>query len=500
MRGGHVLSTVVGGVLAGVLVRSFIPLGLSTAGFLVLLALAVVLVARNARGILMGCALAAFALGIVRMQAAVYTGDPGLTARADEQVTILGRVFEAPDVRTDSTRVYVQADTLITKYEKVRVRAGVIVVAPAHAAARYGDEVLAYGTLRLPEAFDTTLGRQFAYPQYLAAHGVGYELTGAELEVQDAPWRGNYLKAAALSVRAAFLRGVRAVLPEPEAGLASGITVGDKRALGDDLAADFRTASLSHIVVFSGYHVGVVGNAMRYLLQWAPRYAQYGVVSFAVLFFVLMSGASASAVRAGAMALIAVYARASSRTFFASRALGVVALCMVLYDPFLLAFDPSFQLSSLATLGLIIFTPRIKPWIARVPERFGAREILATTLGAQLAVLPLLLYQNGSLPLFSIPANLLALAPMPFVMFFAFVAGAAGMLMGTWGVVAAAPGYALLWYVISVAQFFAGLPYAALLVPAFSGWWLLAGYAVLFGGAAYFDADDPHATLSLWRS
>ncbi|MFA7310071.1 MAG: ComEC/Rec2 family competence protein, partial [Candidatus Paceibacterota bacterium] len=215
------------------------------------------------------------------------------------------------------------------------------------------------------------------------------------------------------------------------------------------------------------------------LLSFASRFAQFGGSTVIVVFFVLMSGGAASAIRAGAMAVLAMYARLSGRLFIAVRALAVVAAVMVAWNPYILAFDPSFQLSALATLGLVLLTPHIAVRLGFMSERFGIREIIASTISTQIAVLPLLLYQNGNLSIVSLPANLLALIPVPFAMFASFIAAAGGMLFGSYAVVLALPAYVLLSYIIRVAQFFASFPYASVSVPAFSPWFMFAAYGVL---------------------
>jgi competence protein ComEC len=182
------------------------------------------------------------------------------------------------------------------------------------------------------------------------------------------------------------------------------------------------------------------------------------------------------------MALIAVFARATHRVYLGERALAATAFVMVMWNPWTLAFDPSFQLSALATLGLILFTPLFAAWFSRVPERFGLREILASTCATQLMVLPLLLYQNGNLSLVALPANLLALAPVPLAMLFSFIAAIGGMLFGTYAALVALPAYALLWYIVTIAQLLANLPFAAVSLGAFSAWWMFAAYALMFGG------------------
>jgi competence protein ComEC len=487
MRSGVILWTLVCGVLLGVALRSIFFVGVSFIAYSGMLGIVSLFFYKTRGALLVALACFAIAFGVARAHASIVTGDVDLTSHADEQVTILGRVFDEPDVRDSSTRFYVDADTLITKYAKERVHGGILVIAPPHTSVVYGDPVLAYGTLRLPKDFDTSEGRQFNYPEYLAARGIQYQLTGAQIEVSGSN-TGDPLKKFAFTVKQYYLRGEQAALSEPQSGLAGGITVGDKRSLGSELSADFQKVSLIHMVVLSGYNITVVINGISSMLAFAPQITRFGAAGAVVLLFILMTGSAASAVRAGLMALIAAYARMSGRTFLAGRALGVVAVGMVLYQPLVLVYDPSFQLSVLATIGLIVFTPLISPCLRHVPTILGLREIVASTLGTQLAVLPLLLYQNGNLSLVALPANLLALAPVPYAMFFSFIAALAGLLFGSYAVPLAVPAYILLSYIIAVARFFAALPYASVSLPAFSPWWLFLIYGLMFGGVVLFEA------------
>jgi competence protein ComEC len=481
--GSRILWAVVGGFLVGVFVRSFVPIGFAFAGFAALLAVTALLLSRTTRGTLViAVALLAFAAGIARMDAASLSGDPVLTQKLDSKVTLEGMVSAEPDVRETGTRISVAVSALVEKDgTRIPVNAGVLILAPPHTEIAYGDRVRVSGTLQLPQAFDTGEGRQFDYPEYLAASGIAYELDFAQID-RTGENDGNILQAAAINAKELYLRGENAVLADPEAALAGGITVGDKRSIGPELTGVFERDSLIHMVVLSGYNITVVINAVRWLLQLLPRSVQYGGAASAVVFFILMSGGASSAVRAGAMALIAVFARATGRVYLADRILGVVAFCMVLYNPFTLAFDPSFQLSALATIGLIAFTPMFDAHLRWLPEGFGLREIAASTLGTQLAVLPFLLYQNGQMPLYALPANLFALAPVPLAMLLSFIAAAGGMIFGSLATPLAFPAYALLWYIIAVAKFFAALPFSGVSIGAFGAWLMFAAYAAMFGG------------------
>lgn len=497
---GRIFWASVAGFLLGVAACSLLPLGYAMAGALLLLgtciaALSVLEPTQRSFALPVAALCAAAACGMVRMQVAALPADLVLAAHVGQKVMLEGRVVAEPDGRQDSTRVSLQAQKLLREAGATAARGGVLAVAPAHADVSYGDRVQVSGTLRAPAAFDSGQGRQFDYPSYLAAQGIQYELSGARIE-RIGKNAGNPLKAAAIALKETFERGLRVALPEPAAGFAGGITVGDKRSIGPDLSADFQRAGLIHMVVLSGYNITVVINAAAWLLERAPilqnmRAAPLGASGAIVALFVLMSGGASSAMRAGSMALIAVFAHLSRRTFLASRALGAAAVLIVAWNPWVLLSDPGFQLSALATTGLIAFTPLIAARLLWLPERWGLREIAASTIGTQLAVLPLLLYQNGALSLYALPANMLTLPLVPYAMFASLVAGIGGLLWQPIAVILGLPAYLLLSYILAVAQAIAHAPLSTLAIPAFGAWWLVPMYTTLFAGVWVLHKKRP---------
>lgn len=474
---------IVFGFLIGVFARSFVAFGWWTVLFFVLCAAMMVLVAFLARmekgkGAVAAIALCAIAAGGARMHAAAFSGDVALDVWVGERIEIEGVVSDEPDGRENNVRlpvrVTVAASTSVSSDVKV------LVVAPLHTQAKYGDIVRAKGELRLPEAFDAGAGREFNYPAFLAKDGVGYELSFAQVEVVGES-RRNPLKAAAIWIKQTYLDGLAQSLSEPEAGLAGGITAGDKRGLGSELSETFRTVGLIHIVVLSGYNIMVVIQFLERSLGWTKLWIRSTLAVVVAIFFALITGLASSSVRAASMAVIATAGKASGRTYLASRALGVVAVGMVIWNPFVLAFDPGFQLSIIATLGLIYISPLFAERLGWLTEKFGFREIAAATLGTQAAVLPLILFQSGSLSVYSLPANLLALIVVPWAMLLSFIAGVAGTFLGLVAPVVGFPAYILLWYITKVADFFAWLPFANLSIPAFSAVWLFVFYVLLAG-------------------
>lgn len=474
----QVFWAIVDGFLIGVFARSFFEYGWWTIVFFIAIAALIVLAAYVVRSekrfvIIAAVALFAIAGGSMRIHEAVFVGDPALDAWVGENVVIEGVVADEPDARENNIRIPLRVESVASTTVENDVK--VLVVAPLHTQVAYGDRVRAKGGLQLPESFDAGAGREFNYPAFLAKDGIGYELSFATVEKIGEESR-NPLKAVAIWIKQKYLEGLAMALAEPEAGLAGGITAGDKRGLGKDLSETFRIVGLIHIVVLSGYNIMVVIGFIERMFRRFHRYVQFSLGVFVAILFALMTGLASSSVRAASMAVIATVGKATGRTYLASRALAVVAVGMVLWNPFVLAFDPGFQLSILATLGLIYISPLFAERMHWVSERWGLREIAAATLGTQAAVLPLILYQSGSLSVYSLPANLLALVVVPYAMLLSFIAGLAGIFLGPVAPLIGFPAYILLWYITKVAEFFAWLPFSALSIPAFSATWLIVAY------------------------
>ena len=478
----RILWVAVLGFLAGVFLRSLAPMGLAFAGFVALLGVVALLLgvverAKLRAGMLVAVALFACAGGIARMNVAIVSGDPVLTEHLGSRVVLEGVVSNEPDAREASTRIPVRVELLVEETSTTTIHAGVLIIASAHAGISYGDRVRAEGTLRSPESFETGLGREFNYPAFLAKERIIYELAFAKIEPIGEGAR-NPLKAASIFLKQKYLDGIALALSEPHGGLAGGITAGDKRGLGEELSATFRTVSLTHIIVLSGYNIMIVVFGLGWLFSrfHVGRWVEFGLGVAIAAFFALMTGLAAASVRAAAMASIAMAGKVTGRLYLASRALAVVALGMVLWNPYVLVFDIGFQLSIIATWGLIALSPLVFERLPFVTERFALREIAAATIGTQIAVVPLLLYQSGAFSLYALPVNLLVLVVIPWAMLFSALAALAGLLLGPLAPAVAFPAYALLSYVLGVAQLFASLPFSSLAIPAFSAWWLVPIY------------------------
>ncbi|MBC8465127.1 MAG: ComEC/Rec2 family competence protein [Parcubacteria group bacterium] len=480
MHPSCILNAIMIGLIAGVGLRSFFLWGNEVVLLFIILSGAVALISyiygekgKREIGAALAIVIASAALGVWRYN----TLERCETRFAESEKEISARVYVAdePDVRESSTRLTLEIlDDVSVCPKQERILAYV----DKYPEYTYGDELLVSGEITFPERFEADeSGRIFDYPAFLKKSGIAYQMFRPDIEKID-EGKGNVIISALFKIKHTLLASMGRVLPEPEASFAGGLIVGAKESLGEKLLEKFRVTGVMHIVVLSGYNITIVAEAILAVFSsLSPALASlFG--SLGIILFALLTGAGATVVRASLMALLVIFARRVGRGYDITRALFVAAFVMILHNPFILVFDPSFQLSFLATLGLIILAPLIEPYLSRIPTHFGLREIAAATISTQIFVLPFILYLMGDLSLVAVPVNLLVLIAVPGAMLFGFVAALGGLIHPLLGTLLAVPAFGLLAYMLGVVDFFASFPFAAIHIPAFPFWLVVVVYVL----------------------
>lgn len=274
-------------------------------------------------------------------------------------------------------------------------------------ALSYGQQIEATGLLALPRPPGNP--GEFDYAAFLRNQGVQAVLMAQDLRRLDGRPRGNPLVRLSLGLRTRFERVLHGAMPPDQAALLAGLLFGSRSELPPDVAEDFRVAGIYHVLAVSGSNVAFVALPVLALLTrlLGRRIALLGTIA-TVLWFVLMTGASPSVVRAGAMAVLVLLGEALGREAGGLPALAAAGLLLLLWNPGNL-WDPGFQLSFAATAGILTLTPPLGERLRALPA--WVRGPLAVTLAAQVAVLPLSLLFWQGVSLVSLVANLVA-APL----------------------------------------------------------------------------------------
>ncbi len=337
----------------------------------------------------------------------------------------------------------------------------------------YGDVLKLHGTLKSTDGVGAG---------YYKKEGIGALLSFPKsLEVvarnQGSPVLAKLFSAGEY-VRSTFEK----VLPADSATLMTGLVIGKSSGFSKEFTEKLKVTGTTHLVALSGYNISIIITWLLAALGLVLRrkYAIWLCVA-AVVLFVLMTGAEASAVRAAIMATIMILAEFLERTYSVRSAIVFTAVVMVLYNPLVLAYDIGFQLSFAALIGIVYVKPALDQLFKLDPKKeslLSWRENLMTTTAAQLAVLPILLMNFGFITPIGIITNVLLLSFIPATMILGVAVIAASFLGSTFALIVAMPARALLGYELWVINAFSNI-HIGLEVAQTSFIFALAYYALL---------------------
>ena len=448
-------------------------------------------------------ALAGLGIGTVRALPAAPVPGSGVARAAPladgAERTFVGTVSDDPRPREDRLQLVVGGvATTIDGSSATRLADRLLVWVPRGVDLSNGDRIRFSAELTLPRDFDG-----FAYREYLERQGIGAIARPFAVEVIG---REGGVGPAVGALRGMLLEGLNRLVPEPEAALGAGILLGVRGSIDPDLNDAFARAGLTHVVAISGWNIAIVTAIVMGLLRPLERrpggrWTVTGIAVALVAGYVLLTGASPSVVRAALMAGCLLAAKLGGSRTHAASALGLAAMLMLLAAPSVL-WDVGFQLSLLATAGLVWFGAAVESRVRWLPPL--VREPIALTLAAQLTTLPIILVNFERLSLVAPIANVLVVPFVPLAMATSAAAALAGTLVGVIplapvaeavGWLGGAAAWACLRIIIALGSAVASVPNAAVDVrvpgAVAMAWLPLLGLAAwALGGAARAPATE----------
>lgn len=369
---------------------------------------------------------------------------------------------------------------------------------PLYPEYYFGETLNISGKLSKPFDFKSDGGRTFDYSGYLAKSGVYMEIKSTV--VSTTTRENTSLRSILFFVKRKFVDSLERVLGEPHSALASGLVVGEKNALGKDLLDDFRTVGLMHIIVLSGYNITIVSTAIKKIFDRFGRVPSIILGAISIIMFGMLVGGGATVVRSCIMAVIALVADLIRRDYGVSRALLFSGIIMIIHNPLILIHDPSFQLSFLATLGLILLASPIEKRLSFITEKFSIRGIISSTLATQIFVSPFILHMMGQMSIVGMFVNILVLPLVPLTMLVVALTGLAGMALHALSIPFGWISYILLSYEIFMVESFAKFPLASFSVPPFSMWIVAVCYMIITIFIIFFISENAYNARSKFAS
>ena len=198
------------------------------------------------------------------------------------------------------------------------------------------------------------------------------------------------------------------------------VLVGDKTSLEKEIKDSFRISNLSHMLAISGAHFGFIIIFCTFLVK-RLKFKRLGqiITIFLIVFFMTLTGMTPSVVRAGIMAIISIFSSILKRKTDIYTSLAIALFIQIINNPYVI-FDVGLQLSFGGVLGIALFTKPIEEKLNRIKE-LKINSALAVTLGANIIIMPIMMYQFSTISLTFVISNLLAGSLLGAIMILGFV-------------------------------------------------------------------------------
>ncbi|HEU5380209.1 MAG TPA: ComEC/Rec2 family competence protein [Ktedonobacteraceae bacterium] len=472
---GLLLVVLVAGWLTGILLSSWLALSQAYALFAAGLSLAVatLLWQRHAARLFV-LVLLCLCLGAWRYATIAPNNDPAAvnTLIGAKKLDLLGNVADEPRLEDHSTLLTINVQSASQDGGKTwREAHGTIqaqtpgsVFADPY-APHYGDNVQLTGSLTPPPAYGTPeMQASMTFPRVtITSHG------------------GNPLLVGLYQLRITLAAILLQALPQPEAALLIALFLSLRTPALKPLIPLFNVTGCAHLIAPSGFKVtlfaGLITRGTGWLVprrgqqdwlllpaqrrrgRWR-RWLRTSLVMLGIVVYTVLSGAGPAALRAGIMGCLLVLAPRLERLYNVYTALALTALLMSLADPFVL-WDTGFQLSVIGTAGIVLLTPffqHLLSFMKRLPWGEHAAEIVAVTLAAQVATLPIFCLSFNQISFVAPFANIATVPLLGLLLCLGALICLVGLLSMPLALICGWLAWPLLWYVTTAISWCAHLP------------------------------------------
>lgn len=395
-----------------------------------------------------------------------------------KEVTFTGYICNDPEIGIQDVKY--QICLLSLNGEKANFK--ILLTADLYPEYKFGQIISGKGSLGRPGIID-----DFDYQNYLLAKKIFAVIYKPKIDNSTPPdqyiglgvnskdiSKTKYfifkIEDALFKIKNKFETTINQIMPEPEASFLNGLILGEKGSMSQELIDSFNKTGTTHIIALSGFNVTIIIFAVATLFGYLGRRNAFFISLAFVIFFVVMTGASSSVVRAAIMVMLVLAAPLLGRHAKSINILVLTAFVMILFNPLILRYDLGFALSFLSISGLVLLSPLIikkfeKGKLAKTPSLI--KTPLIETLSAQVFAFPLILYSFLRVSIIAPLTNVLILPFIPLTMFLGFVAAILGMISRFLGEIFAYFPFFFLKYMIVVVKLCSKIPFASIEVNKF---------------------------------
>ncbi|WP_413172960.1 ComEC/Rec2 family competence protein [Anabaena azotica] len=312
----------------------------------------------------------------------------------------------------------------------------------------------------------------FDFQKYLKQEGTFAGLIGKQINFIDEEKQWGWWQFREIIVRSQVRW-----LGVPEGPLVSAMVLGSKAVdLPYDIRDLFVKVGLAHALAASGFQTSLILGVILQLTKRAKKTTQIILGALGLITFLLLAGFQAAVLRAVIMGFAALVGLALERKVQQLGSLLLAATLLLLFNP-LWIWDLGFQLSFLATLGLIVTATPITQRLDWIPSAIAS--LISVPLAATIWTLPLLLHIFSVVAVYSVPLNIITTPLISVVSIGGMISGLVSLIVPDLGSTLASFLYYPTHWLIQLADFFAGLPGSSVAVGSISNGQMLVIYGLI---------------------
>ncbi len=376
------------------------------------------------------------------------------------RMNIIGFVDDYVENGKDKQKIVFKS--LFNAKDNTKLEGKILVIANQFPQYRYGDKLNIECELEYPENFDG-----FSYDMYLAMSNI-YSLCYRPKikKIEDKRIKPNFFLINIFKLKRKVLSILDKSMNMPQSGIAKAMLFGDKTSITNDTRNLFAKVGLSHIIAISGMHIGILIAILFLFLEkiGVGRYLSFYISTFFLIFYIVLIGMPSSAVRAGIMGFLVLFAFNIGRLSNVKNSLVFAATILLLFNPLLFRYSISFQLSFLAVLGIVFFYPLLDKVFKKIyKDRKWLKiilDILNVSIVAQIFTLPIIAMNFSTISIISPISNLLVLWTVPFLLIFGFIGLFLSLIFVNLSFIFFIPFSILVSYIFIVMELLAKIPFA----------------------------------------
>lgn len=396
-----------------------------------------------------------------------------VAAGESQFVTVAGKVLTEPRLSASNKLKFWLEAARVNQQTEVSGKLYVTVPLLLGTGIYPGQDIVTKGILYLPQPASNPGG--FDFRAYLARQGTFAGLQGLSVEFIDTDnleavwgwWR----------LRRRIIRSHLQGLGSPVGQLVSSMVLGRRAVdLSPEIRQLFIEAGLAHILAASGFHVSLLLGIILKLTNRLASQSQL-IIGIATLFtYIGLTGLQPSVFRAGLMGTAVLIAIAKETKVKPLGSLLLAATIILLVNPLWIG-DVGFQLSFLATLGLIGTLPALQTRLDWLPPTIAT--LIAVPLAASIWVLPLLSYVFNTVATYSLITNIISTPLITIISLGGMISAIAALIFPVLGSMLASLLYYPTWLLIEITRLVTNLPGSAWAIGSISLGVLLIVYGLL---------------------